>query len=43
MAGSSLHRLWLQGAAIAAGTRISPQTAQKEQFKSIAYGQNALL
>jgi hypothetical protein len=41
MAGSSLHRLSLQGAATAAGTRIGPEPLAKNIEASTAYRQNA--
>jgi hypothetical protein len=43
MAGSTLHRLWLQGAATAHNTSTGPQLPTKIEINSIAYRQNAHL
>jgi hypothetical protein len=43
MAGSTLHRFWLQGAATAHNTGIGPQQAEKNNIDSISYRQNAHL
>jgi hypothetical protein len=43
MAGSTLHLLWLQGAATAHNTGIGPQRVAKNNIDSIAYRQNAHL